>query len=222
MKHYFAGKGRWKRGRFSVVIIGVILIAGFGIFITGVVGTVCAVEPSRQKAEENSSSVRAPEGGNAPQGKDSLSDLAAGQPMSKEFLTALEARRKDVEEREKAVKEQEQQLLFVRQDIEAKLSRLEKIRTELEELTRQADRSRKKDLTKAVDLYAAMDAAQAARIFGQMDLETVVSVLKEMDTETAGGILDAMAKEQGQDPSRMARLKAIGESLVDPRKLRSP
>lgn len=207
---------------FSFVVIGVIVVAASTGIPLGLIGTVCAVEPSQQKAEENSASVGASADNSAPQGTDSLNDLATSQPVSKEFLTALEARRKDVERRESAVKEQEQQLLLIRQDIEAKLTRLEKIRGELQELTRQVDKSRKKDLTKAVDLYTAMDAAQAARIFSQMDLETVVSVLKEMDTETAGGILDAMAKEQGQDPGRMARLKAIGESLVDPRKLKSP
>ena len=207
---------------FSIVIAGFIVLAASIAILIGSVGTVCAVEPSQQKAEENSAKVDAPPSRSASQGMDSLGDLATSQPVSKEFLTALEARRKDVEERERAVKEQEQQLLLIRQDIEAKLSRLEKIRGELEDLTRLADKSRKKDLTKAVELYTAMDAAQAARVISQMDLETVVSLLKEMDTETAGGILDAMAKEQGQDPTRMAKLKAIGESLVDPRKLKSP
>ena len=205
-----------------IVIIGVIADISFQKFSLSIAGTAYASSTERQNDEENS----ATESGTSKKdgalnGMESVSDLATSQTVSKEFLRTLEARRKDVEEREKAVKQKEQELLLLRQDIEATMARLEKKRAELEKMTQQVDKTRKKDLAKAVQTYSAMAPAQAAKIFSQMDLESVVAVLKEMDVDTAGGILDKMA-ETGTDSEKTAKLKALGESLLDSKKAKKP
>jgi flagellar motility protein MotE (MotC chaperone) len=193
------------------------------------IGAAFADTASQQKDLANpaaGSAVAAPSSG---EGKEAKSGNIDQEPVDREYVQALQAREQAVAAREREVGRREEVLKDLQRDIDEKLQRLEKARTDLQAMTQQIDESRAKEIKDAVKRFKAMDETTAAKILIQMDLADALTVLKNLDGTTVGGIFTAMmeAAETG-DPNvtgsvqakkeKLARMKDLWEHMIDPDK----
>lgn len=117
--------------------------------------------------------------------KDVLEDELA-QPRS--LLTALENRQKELDERESALRAEEQKLLSLKKEITEKIDVLlgleQKLNTAIG-ADKEADEKRYKDLAK---VYEATPPAKAGAMMEKLDLKTAAGITMHMKRDKAGAI----------------------------------
>ncbi len=122
-----------------------------------------------------------------------------------EVLQSLSKRRDELDKREKSLAEREALLSAAEQEVDHKITELNKLKGELENLLGQQQTEQDERITSLVKIYEEMKPKEAATIFNTLDMDVLMAVIgrmSEKDQRKVGPILAAM------DPDK-ARLVTI-------------
>ena len=98
-------------------------------------------------------------------------------------------------------------LELLAKDTEAKLAELTKLRREMEDLLKPAEKEAAQDLTTLIQFYQSMKPKNAASLLEKLPPALAADLLGAMKTRQAGKILDAMTPAKAV---RISRLMAGG------------
>lgn len=126
-------------------------------------------------------------------GKDPAVNVESVERMSVDPILKKSA---DLEKREKELEKRKQELIRIQDDINAKIAKMEQLRTEIRsqwETRRGFEEQKLKHLVKA---YSAMKPQAAANVIEKLELAFAVEILSRMQGDTVGGILSFVDKEK--------------------------
>lgn len=130
-----------------------------------------------------------------------------------EVLQSLAKRRDELDRREKKIAEHEALLAAAGQEVDHKITELNKLKGEIEALLGKQQKMQEDRITSLVKIYEGMKPKEAATIFNTLDLDVLLTVVGRMNERKSAPILAAM------DPDK-ARLVTI--RLAEQRKLPAP
>lgn len=113
-----------------------------------------------------------------------------------ELLTLIEKRQKELDERERSLKIEEERLETIRKDLELKIKRyselLKKINAKLDEI----ERKDIKNMEYLVKVYESMPPEEAGERLAALDEITAVRILERMRPRKASAILSTMEPQK--------------------------
>jgi flagellar motility protein MotE (MotC chaperone) len=127
----------------------------------------------------------------------------ASAPMPSELLVAIDAERRDLEQRQAQLAEREALLAVAEARVRHEVDRLALIKREIEGQLAQQSTLLEADLKRMGATYAAMRARDAARIMDEMEPATVVAIFDEMTERRSAPILGAMTPLKAQEVTRL-------------------
>jgi len=113
-------------------------------------------------------------------------------------LTGLSKRRGELDAREAQIQTQANILAATEARIDAKMTQLKALQTQISTLLGQRDAAQEKQLASLVKTYSAMKPKDAARIFDSLTDQVLVPVAAEMKSDVLAPVLAAMNPEQAQ------------------------
>lgn len=129
-----------------------------------------------------------------------------------DVLQSLSKRRDELEKRERRMADREALLAAAEQEVDQKVSELNKLKSEIEGLLGKQQQMEDARINSLVKIYEAMKPKEAAVIFNTLNLEVLLSVISRMSERKSSPVLAAM------DPDK-ARIVTI--RLAEQRKLPS-
>lgn len=139
-------------------------------------------------------------------------DRTPGDPLSREeiqILTALDARRAELEERSKKV--EQRSIDLDRRDREF-VSRLAEIRELTQKLGSERDRDQRKrngQLEQLANVYGSMNPNEAAQLIEQLDVTIALGLIEKMPEKRIGQILSSMKPERALALTKLLSGKSV-------------
>lgn len=130
-----------------------------------------------------------------------------------QVLQSLSKRRDDLDKREKTLTEREALLSAAEQEVDHKITELNKLKGEIEALLGQQQKVADERIVSLVKIYEGMKPKEAATIFNTLDMDVLLPVISRMNERKSGPVLAAM------DPDK-ARIVTI--RLAQQRELPQP
>lgn len=109
-----------------------------------------------------------------------------------ELLQDLSERRKEIEARRSELQQLEVVLKATEKRIDSKISDLETIKGEIEDLINKYNDQEETEIQRTVKTYETMKSKDAARIFNQLDLRQLLDIFNRMKESKAAAILADM------------------------------
>lgn len=137
-------------------------------------------------------------------------ETSGGTGDEEEFgaLTLLEKKRKELGEREEALKQEEERLHQLKAEIEERLEKLAQTEKRIEKLIVLKETEEAKDLTKLAKVFEATPPEQAGPMFNKLDVDLAAKILVRMKGRSAGKIWGFVDPDQAVRISKeLARLK---------------
>jgi len=135
----------------------------------------------------------------APINKDFAADeVQTASASEADVLTGLSKRRGELDTRETQIQMQANILAATEARIDAKMTQLKALQTQISTLLGQRDAAQEKQLASLVKTYSAMKPKDAARIFDSLTDQVLVPVAAEMKSDVLAPVLAAMNPEQAQ------------------------
>jgi len=150
-------------------------------------------------AAEKRQNMETPSKGVAPSAND-VTDDSLAKPRN--ILTALETKKKELEQREQFLRSEEQRLLTLKKEI---LDKIDLLRTEQEKLdavvknSQTAETKRYKELAKVFD---ATPAAKAGAMLEKLDVKTAAGITMNMKRDKAGIIWGYLSPQKAIEITR--------------------
>jgi flagellar motility protein MotE (MotC chaperone) len=116
-----------------------------------------------------------------------------------EVLQALSGRRDELDKREKTLAEREALLNAAAQEVDRKVSELNKLKANMESLLGQQQKAEDGRIESLVKIYENMKPKEAARIFDTLDMNILLDVIGRMNERKSSPILAAMSPEKAKD-----------------------
>jgi flagellar motility protein MotE (MotC chaperone) len=127
-----------------------------------------------------------------------------------EVLQRLAERRAELNRRELALDQRQALLAAAEERIDRKVAELRGIRSEIQELVRQADQLDQQETERLVRMYENMRPADAARIMGDLSMPVLLEVVGRMRESKAAPILASMDPGRARDvTTRLAERRQI-------------
>jgi len=130
---------------------------------------------------------KSPEGG-----PESLSALRNPVPLTEEVEAGLQARKKELDEREARIKESQERLAVEEERVKAKIEELEKVQSELQATQKNRSAEGVAVLGRLVKTFESMAPKKASAVIGPMDDALAVEILMSMKEKKVAAILDTM------------------------------
>lgn len=112
----------------------------------------------------------------------------AGQ-NERDLLSSIARRQKELDEREAAIRSEEERLLAVKKDIEKRIEELNAIHGRLEAFVSRIDEASGERVKKVARIYASMNPEEAASRIERLDEKTAVMILATISEKQAAKIL---------------------------------
>lgn len=124
-------------------------------------------------------------------------------PTEVKVLTALDARRAELEERSRRLDEKEGD--FTRRDKEyaARLTEIRELTDKLKVTHDQDDRKKNTQLEQLANVYGSMNPKEAAQLIEQLDITIAFSLFQRMSEKKIGQILPLMSPERALSLTNM-------------------
>ncbi len=120
---------------------------------------------------------------------------AKGPVWSKEevkVLTALDARRVELEERASRVEQRESEMSARDRDIARRLSELKELSDRLKSEREKGDKQRNAQLDQLANVYGSMNPPEAAHLLEQLDIQVALPLVERLPEKRMGQILALM------------------------------
>ena len=134
-----------------------------------------------------------------PASKDAMDDMLAQQ---RDLATALTARKAELDNRENALRADEQRLIAMRKDIMEKMAIL---KAQEEKLAVQLDAVREEDIKRYKDMAKVYDAtppAKAGPMMEKLDTKTAAGITMNMKKDKAGALWAYLSPQKAVDITR--------------------
>ncbi|MFC1513056.1 MotE family protein [Thermodesulfobacteriota bacterium] len=129
-------------------------------------------------------------------------------PGEIELAVSLKEREQAIELREKELVRREEELAFLRTDVDAKLEKLTVLQQELQVQIAELKQVADKDFKNLIKVYSAMSASRLAPLLNDMDDDAVTRVLKAMKTDQVAKIIPKLDQDKAVRVSRqLGRMK---------------
>ncbi len=115
-----------------------------------------------------------------------------------EVLQSLSKRRDDLDRREKRIAEKEALLSAAGQEVDHKITELNRLKGEIEALLGKQQKMEEDRLVSLVKIYEGMKPKEAATIFNTLDLDVLLAVIGRMNERKASPILASMEPEKAR------------------------
>ncbi len=190
MKPYgggMAGKIHNALIRLAVVMAGTVLL----LAATGPASKAESSKAGTPKVETAKAEI-SKEGGKAPA---VAPGLQPWEPAPEEFLKVLNDRKRELDQREEAVRKEENRLKILKNDIDRSLKELSDLRNALKNPGPGGKKPEGK-VDQLVRVYEAMPAEEAASRLGAMEEKLAVDLLSRMKGKTVAKIFTSMSVEK--------------------------
>lgn len=113
-------------------------------------------------------------------------------------FSKLNQRKKELDQREKELSELEQELHNQRSEIEARIKKLEQIRSQIADVLKERVGSDQEKVKKLVEFYSNMKPQRAAQILATVNEDLAVEILGKMKKKNAADILNLLPPAKAQ------------------------
>jgi flagellar motility protein MotE (MotC chaperone) len=114
------------------------------------------------------------------------------------LFSSLEERKRQLDQREKSLKQLEQELIKQRDQLQAKVKKLESLRSGISEKLEQQVAQDEEKVNKLVAVYSSMKPAQAAKVIEKIDETLAIKVIARMKKKSAAEILNLLEPEKAK------------------------
>jgi flagellar motility protein MotE (MotC chaperone) len=146
-------------------------------------------EPAAAKADAAKTEPEAP---SAVPGQRSRIDPVTMSQSEIDILQALGERRKQLDERERAIEQREALMKAAEQRITEKVNELKAVQAKLEVAVKKTDVEKDDQFKRLVKIYETMKPKEAARIFEQLDDNVLLEVAERMKESKLAPVLASM------------------------------
>ncbi|MCB0336020.1 MAG: hypothetical protein KDD62_06925 [Bdellovibrionales bacterium] len=119
------------------------------------------------------------------------------------ILTTLDARRVELEEKERKLDDRERDLERKDREFAARITELRELSKQLSGTRERNDRKKRNQLEQLANVYGAMNPQEAAGLIEQLDVTIALSLLERMPEKRIGQILALMSPEKALMVTRM-------------------
>lgn len=112
------------------------------------------------------------------------------------LLTALDARRVELEKRKEALDDRETDLRRQEGEIAAKLTELKSLTARISERRKERDHKHEARMEQLANVYGSMAPAEAAPLIAKLDEEIALTLLERMPEKRLGQILSSMGQDR--------------------------
>lgn len=174
-------------------------------------GTGMIVSPGEAMAQTPAVTVAQPASRDAqPPVRDALSE-----PLTKErsLEEALQAKLRDLEQREEVLKKEEQRLLALKNELAEKIDTLRSLQQQITSATESVKTEEAKRLKDLARVYEAMPPAKAGAMLETLDTPTAAGITMNMKRDKAGTIWGYLSQKKAAEITKEITrvLKAAGE-----------
>jgi len=172
-----------------------VVVVGTGLLVLNASGLIHDAYAEINKPGVNDALAPPP----APANKDFAADeVQTANASETDVLTSLSKRRRELDARAAQIQTEANMLAATEARIDAKMTQLKALQTQISVLLGQRDAAQEKQLTSLVKTYSAMKPKDAARIFDSLSDQVLVPVAAEMKSDVLAPVLAAMNPEQAQ------------------------
>ncbi|HEX2761066.1 MAG TPA: hypothetical protein VHM27_11155 [Rhizomicrobium sp.] len=172
-----------------------VVVVGTGLLVLNASGLIHDAYAEINKPGVNDALAPPP----APINKDFAADeVQTANASETDVLTSLSKRRRELDARAAQIQTEANMLAATEARIDAKMTQLKALQTQISVLLGQRDAAQEKQLTSLVKTYSAMKPKDAARIFDSLSDQVLVPVAAEMKSDVLAPVLAAMNPEQAQ------------------------
>lgn len=204
----------------SVKIIPMLLIVAvmaFSVRLTEVItgfsnlssSTAYAAKPKEEKPDEKKEKMakkdkemekdaKEVDGAEAPKWRDANDESTDITEVKLEIFNDLTERRKEIEKKEKNLQVREALLQAAEQEMDKKVTELNKLKKEIEALLGVKTEEEEKSIERLVKIYEGMKPANAAAVFNTLDIDVLIAVMTKMSERKVSPILSAMNPERAR------------------------
>lgn len=184
----------WKKPSRLMRLLPSVMVVGTGLLVLNASGLV-----HDAYAEINKPAADALSSPPAPINKDFANDeVQTASASEADILTSLSKRRSELDAREAQIQVQANILAATESRVDAKVTQLKALQTQISVLLGQRDAAQEKQLTSLVKTYSAMKPKDAARIFDSLNDQVLVPVAAEMKSDVLAPVLAAMNPAEAQ------------------------
>jgi len=185
----------WKKPSRLVRLLPSVMVVGTGLLVLNASGLIHDAYAEINKPGVSDALAPPP----APINKDFAADeVQTASASEADVLTGLSKRRGELDAREAQIQTQANILAATEARIDAKMTQLKALQTQISTLLGQRDAAQEKQLASLVKTYSAMKPKDAARIFDSLTDQVLVPVAAEMKSDVLAPVLAAMNPEQAQ------------------------
>lgn len=120
------------------------------------------------------------------------------KPDETDYLFKLSERKKQLDVREEELNRYAAEIAKQKEEIEAKLKKLEETRTKISTALEDKIKTDDAKVDTLVQMYSNMKAQQAAKVFETLDEDLVIEILSRMKKKNAADILNLVKPEKAQ------------------------
>lgn len=170
------------------------------MFVTGLVAVFALTS-----VLDNSHAVRGAQAAEVhrAEGGESMSALRNNVPLTEEVEVGINARKKELDEREARIKEASERLAVEEERVKSKIEELEKIQAELAASQKKGTDDDAAAHARVVKTFESMSPKKASAVISTMEDTLVIELLSAMKEKKVAAIMDAM------EPSRAMTLSTL-------------
>lgn len=129
---------------------------------------------------------------------DTKSSASEAKPDEADYLFKLSERKKQLDAREEELNRYANEIAKQKEEIEAKLKKLEETRTKISTALEDKIKADDGKVDNLVQMYSNMKPQQAAKVFENLDEDLVIEILSRMKKKNAADILNLVKPEKAQ------------------------
>jgi len=130
--------------------------------------------------------------------KDAKSLAVEAKPDETDYIFKLSERKKQLDAREEELNRYAAEIAKQKEDIEAKLKKLEETRSKISTALEDKIKTDDAKVDTLVQMYSNMKPQQAAKVFETLDEDLVIEILSRMKKKSAADILNLVKAEKAQ------------------------
>lgn len=112
--------------------------------------------------------------------------------FAQDDMSVLVRKQKEINEKEEAVRKEEERLNAIRKDVDGRIEKYTKLLEQLENILKKIEQDRNEKLDSLVKAYEAMPAEDAATKLSALDKNTALKIISKMKSKKVGAILALM------------------------------
>lgn len=155
------------------------------------------------------STAHAVEGRKAVAGYEGTEKSSSTVERERDLLASIARRQKDLDEREAALRDEEQRLAAIRRDIDGRIEELGRVHSRIEAFVKKIDEVSDERIKRVAKIYASMSPEEAATRLEQLDEKTAVMILANIRERSAAKILAFVNVKKSVELSQKLKIRKI-------------